>query len=156
MGNINNQAAESQMQEIIQKIGNQQDGYLKLISNHLIDIARDNEDLRSVLLSGDKDLKGCYSYISNKAKSQAKNGCACIEDRVVYEWSEEYWYPSSEMAKQSSHREVKAPVLEKSQEKVVKINPHLPGIDKKKAKKKDECISIPGQMNLLQFVGGAE
>ena len=38
-----------------------------------------------------KNIKDCYSYITSQAKKQASNGCAMIEDDVVYGWAVHYY-----------------------------------------------------------------
>ena len=32
-----------------------------------------------------------FNYIKDKAKKEAVDGCAMIEDSKVYEWAREYW-----------------------------------------------------------------
>ena len=38
-----------------------------------------------------KSLDECVKYIMAEAKKQAKNGCAAIEDAVVYGWAVHYY-----------------------------------------------------------------
>ena len=38
-----------------------------------------------------KNIKDCYSYITSQAKKQASNGCAMIEDDVVFGWAVHYY-----------------------------------------------------------------
>lgn len=38
-----------------------------------------------------KNIQDCYSYITSQAKKQAINGCAMIEDDVVYGWAVHYY-----------------------------------------------------------------
>ena len=38
----------------------------------------------------DKAWHTCFGYIRDKARKKAANGCACIEDHIVYEWAEDY------------------------------------------------------------------
>lgn len=38
-----------------------------------------------------KNIKDCCSYITSQAKKQAINGCAMIEDDVVYGWAVHYY-----------------------------------------------------------------
>lgn len=50
----------------------------------------------STIPSG-KTLKGCMEAIKGKAKKEAKNGVAMIEDHKVYGWAAEYFgLPSAE------------------------------------------------------------
>jgi hypothetical protein len=36
-------------------------------------------------------LSACYKYIVSQAKKQADNGCAMIEDAVVYKWARDFY-----------------------------------------------------------------
>lgn len=38
-----------------------------------------------------KNIKDCCSYITSQAKKQASNGCAMIEDDVVFGWAVHYY-----------------------------------------------------------------
>ena len=38
-----------------------------------------------------KTLSDCISSVRSKAKKQAKNGCAMIEDRTVWNWVKEFY-----------------------------------------------------------------
>lgn len=38
-----------------------------------------------------KKLSDCYKYIVSQAKKQADNGCAMIEDAVVYKWARDFY-----------------------------------------------------------------
>lgn len=40
----------------------------------------------------EKKLDACIKYIREQARKQAKNGCACIEDEVVYKWARDFMY----------------------------------------------------------------
>ncbi|MGN0744353.1 MAG: Cas9 inhibitor AcrIIA9 family protein [Christensenellales bacterium] len=37
--------------------------------------------------NGTKTLEQCFAYIRKQAQKEAKNGCAMIEDKVVYGWA---------------------------------------------------------------------
>lgn len=38
-----------------------------------------------------KKLSDCYKYIVSQARKQADNGCAMIEDAVVYKWARDFY-----------------------------------------------------------------
>ncbi len=38
-----------------------------------------------------KALSDCISSVKNKARKQAKNGCAMIEDKMVWNWVKEFY-----------------------------------------------------------------
>lgn len=52
--------------------------------------SQDLEFAQRALLPG-KTLKGAYAFVKQKAKSQAVNGVAAIEDKEVFKWLEEYY-----------------------------------------------------------------
>lgn len=70
----------------------QKDRYLILIVNHLMQ----RTEIESAFLNESKDLKGMAKYIKDKAKKQAKDGVAVIEDEIVFKWSEEYFLKTDE------------------------------------------------------------
>lgn len=46
-----------------------------------------SDTLAEKINTGKKTMKQCYTYIKGEAKKQAKDGCAAIEDRVVFGWA---------------------------------------------------------------------
>jgi hypothetical protein len=38
-----------------------------------------------------KKLSACYKYIVSQARKQADNGCAMIDDAVVYKWARDFY-----------------------------------------------------------------
>ena len=114
--------------------------YLKMIAKHLIERAKANEDLRSMLMDSSKTLQECYAYIKKEARAKAKNGCACIEDSVVYGWAEEYYG-------------VKTSVKRKNAEKI-KLPTEIE--QKSQAKSETKTDNIPGQIDLMSFLGEEE
>lgn len=42
---------------------------------------------------------GMFNYIKDKARKEAIDGCAMIEDSKVYEWAREYWNDYEETEK---------------------------------------------------------
>ena len=55
----------------------------------ILNYLKENASLALVerINSGKKTLAECWKYITSEAKKKAKNGCACIEDRVVFGWA---------------------------------------------------------------------
>lgn len=45
--------------------------------------------------NGKKTLQGCWKYITEEARKQAVNGCACIEDNTVFGWAMHYFEEDS-------------------------------------------------------------
>ena len=46
-----------------------------------------SEVLAEKINSGTKTLADCWKFITECARKQAKNGCACIQDDVVFGWA---------------------------------------------------------------------
>lgn len=64
--------------------------YAKLVASHLIGQIR-TEDTAVKVLEEKKTLEGCMKEIEGKARKQAVNGCAAVEDALVYKWAESYF-----------------------------------------------------------------
>ena len=64
-------------------------------NNEEIILAYLNENASQMLAerinSGNKTLAQCWNYIMAEARKQATNGCACIEDKVVYGWATHFF-----------------------------------------------------------------
>lgn len=69
----------------------QKDKYLIIIVNHLMLQTEMNE----AFLNEKKNLKDMATYIKDKAKKQAKDGVAVIEDEIVFKWAKEYFIKSN-------------------------------------------------------------
>lgn len=64
--------------------------YAKLVASYLIEQIR-TEDAAAKVLKEKKTLDGCMNEIQSKARKQAVNGCAAVEDAMVYKWAESYF-----------------------------------------------------------------
>lgn len=64
--------------------------YAQLICDHLIKRCRQDAGFAEDVMKQDKAWHTCFGYIRDKARKEAANGCACIEDHIVYEWAEDY------------------------------------------------------------------
>ena len=82
-----------------------------------------------------KNLDSCVAYIKSEAKKQAKNGCAAIEDAVVYGWAVHYYMEDSVKINTTAQAKVVAPKVEKPKE----IKPIKALV---KDKKQDKCIQL--------------
>lgn len=58
-----------------------------------------------------KKLSDCYKYIVSQAKKQADNGCAMIEDAVVYKWARDF-YLEGPQTEEEPEEEVEEETLE--------------------------------------------
>lgn len=66
--------------------------YEKAIAKYLEQTASDSlkDKIREAAKAG-YDIHTCFSYIRDQAKKQAKDGCAMVEDAVVYGWAVHYF-----------------------------------------------------------------
>ncbi len=80
----------------IEKLNNErakaQSNYEKMVADALVKRCKESKALCEDVLKADKTLANCFEYIKSKARKEAKNGCAAIEDSVVYEWAEDYYH----------------------------------------------------------------
>lgn len=87
------------MTELIQKAINKIDGEAEklkdtnatLIVSHIIDTYLTSNENAEKVLDEKKSLKKCIDSIKSKAKQQAINGMAMVDDETVYGWAKEYY-----------------------------------------------------------------
>lgn len=53
-------------------------------------------EMSDIYLKDEKNIKEMMDYIKSKAKEQAVNSVAIIEDQNVYDWAVEYYIKSNE------------------------------------------------------------
>lgn len=63
----------------------------KAIGQYLIDKCLTTDSQAEKVLDNKLSLEKCADFVKNKAKSSAVNGCAMVEDMVVYSWVREYY-----------------------------------------------------------------
>lgn len=80
----------------IEKLNNEkakaQSNYEKMVADAIIKRCKESKALCEDVLKANKTLENCFAYIKDNAKKEAKNGCAVIEDSVVFEWAEDYYH----------------------------------------------------------------
>lgn len=62
------------------------------IIKHLLN----QSEMSDIYLKDEKNIKEMMDYIKSKAKEQAVNNVAIIEDQNVYDWAIEYYIKSNE------------------------------------------------------------
>ena len=82
-----------------------------------------------------KNIKDCCSYITSQAKKQAINGCAMIEDDVVYGWAVHYYDEDDIKVEKTSN--VKASVSTSAPKKTEEKKTEAPKLKIKPKKKED-------------------
>lgn len=92
---------------------------IKKVADYLVT----RSDMDEKYLNENKDLEKMWSYITERAKKQAVNGVACINDEEIYNWAIHYWDESEEDLKKEnetndklSKKETKAIEKESSNE----------------------------------------
>jgi len=64
----------------------------QIVCNYLKELCNNDEYLRNAILEKENNsVDGMWNYIKGKAKKEAINGCACIEDNTVFSWARDYW-----------------------------------------------------------------
>ena len=68
------------------------DKQCQIVCNYLKELCNNDEYLRNAILEKENNsVDGMWNYIKDKAKKEAINGCACIEDDTVFSWARDYW-----------------------------------------------------------------
>ena len=72
---------------------------VKPICEYLVNLCKNDESLANAIIKKENNsVAGMFNYIKQQAKKQAEEGCAMIEDSVVYGWAREYWLDIDEAA----------------------------------------------------------
>lgn len=65
---------------------------IKIICDYLMELCKHDENLVRAINEKEKNsVSGMFKYIKDKAKKEAEDGCAMIQDQIVYDWAREYW-----------------------------------------------------------------
>ena len=113
--------------------------YETMILEYLAENA--SEMLAERINNGTKTLSQCWNYIMSEARRQAQNGCACIEDKVVYGWAIHFFEEDS--INGEKHNKAPSNVTIAPTEK----------IDSKPRQKKKVEAPAENQMSLLDLFG---
>lgn len=101
---------------------------IRIILQHLIKECETDESLKNNIETKIKNTPlGMFNYIKDKAKKEAVDGCAMIEDSKVYEWAREYWndYEESDKAEETKptpriEKQIKEAIKEKKAKRELK------------------------------------
>ena len=101
---------------------------IRIILQHLIKECETDESLKNNIETKINNTPiGMFNYIKEKARKDAVDGCAMIEDSKVYEWAREYWndYEENEKQKETTptpriEKTIKEAVKEKKQKRELK------------------------------------
>ena len=115
---------QAKIQEAINKIDSEadkmKDDTAVRITSYIIDNYITSVENAEKVMS--KTLSDCISNIRDKARKQAKNGCAMIEDRTVWNWVKEFYeFATDEVAETQSTAPVEEPKKEPDQQGPVNL-----------------------------------
>ena len=113
-------------------------GFKEIIKNHLDKMAEQDLAFAERYKLESKSLDACINYINQEARKQASNGCAAIEDAVVYGWAVHYYQEDNiiiENVKAKVSHKADKPNVEKPKE----IKPIKALV---KGKKNNECVQM--------------
>lgn len=111
----------------------------EIIKKYLEERAKTDESVAKNLLKVNKSIKECCEYITEEARKLAKNGCAAVEDSVVFGWAVHYYDEDSIKMKKdtkpckvstSAEKKGKDEKKQQGKTKVVQMYPN-PSADKK-------------------------
>ena len=75
----------------------------QIVCNYLRELCNNDEYLKNAILEKENNsVDGMWNYIKDKAKKEAINGCACIEDNTVFSWARDYWLDVEDSKKEES------------------------------------------------------
>ena len=76
---------------------------IKVVIDYLVKqvIGGDESLVYAIEHKDNNNVLGMWNYIKDKAKKQAEDGCAMVEDSKVYEWAREYWLDYEEKEKKA-------------------------------------------------------
>lgn len=119
-----------------------------------------SDTLAEKINTGKKTMKQCYAFIKGEAKKQAKNGCAAIEDRVVFGWAVHFFEEDGIEAKadeepKTTNAEAEREAEEepkKAERVIVPKKPRIPETPKQEPKKNSG--ELAGQMDIFSFLEG--
>lgn len=115
---------QAKIQEAINKIDSEadkmKDDTAVRITSYIIDnYITSTENAEKVM---NKTLSACISSVRSKAKKQAKNGYAMIEDRTVWNWVKEFYeFTTDEVAETQATAPVEEPKQEPGQQGPVNL-----------------------------------
>jgi len=87
---------------------------IRIILQHLIKECETDRSLKNNIETKIKNTPlGMFNYIKEKARKEAIDGCAMIEDSKVYEWAREYWNDYDEKEKVEETKPTPKPIMKR-------------------------------------------
>lgn len=112
--------------------------------NKVIDYIEVNasDELVAKINNGKDSMEDCWSYITQQARKMAVNGCACVEDLMVYGWAMHFF----EEGKDACSKEKGTVTIKAAPTKEVKEVP-------KKVEKKPKKVEETEVWDMFSMVG---
>ena len=115
--------------------------FKQTIKAHLDKMAQQDFAFAERYKSEKKSLDQCCKYIMSEAKKQAKNGCAAVEDSIVYGWAVHYYQEDDVVIEKTNIHQVVTPKADKPKvEKPKEIKP-IKALVKDKSDK-EKCVQL--------------
>ena len=115
--------------------------FKECIKRHLDKMAQQDFAFAERYKSEKKSLDQCCKYIMSEAKKQAKNGCAAVEDSIVYGWAVHYYQEDDVVIEKTNIHQVVTPKADKPKvEKPKEIKP-IKALVKDKSDK-EKCVQL--------------
>lgn len=139
--------------------------YAQIVIKYLIGRVKESKSLANDVMQEHKSWARCWKYIYAKASKAPRSGnCAAIEDKVVYEWAEDY-YIKDDKAEAEKEAKAEAQKATKKSESPKEKKSAAKKPKKEEAKAKEEPVPKPkpkkkpkdefeGQMSLADLFGG--
>ena len=99
-------------------------GFEKIIVDYVNEKISNDKSFEENVLKEVKTVKRCADYINGKAKEQAVDGVACVNDEEVYNWINEYFTTDLAEKKPEPKKEEKPEII-KPKKKVKKTAPEI-------------------------------
>lgn len=119
--------------------------FKEIIKAHLDKMSEQDAAFAERYKAEGKTLDKCINYVTSQARKQAKNGCAYVEDAVVFGWAVHYYQEEDknlDLPKTAPKAKVSVPKVEKAKEesKPKEIKP-IKALVKDK-KENNKCVQL--------------
>lgn len=114
-----------------------QKNFVEPVITYLMKRCEEDQGLAEDVMQEGKTWSKCFNYIVEQARKQSNGRSTAVEDRVVYEWAEDYYhkYEKPETAKKEKG---KKPVITKKPVTPTKTTEKITDNEKKSQKTKDK------------------
>lgn len=129
-------------------------GNEKIILQYLENNA--SEVLAEKINSGKKTLADCWKFITECARKQAKNGCACIQDDVVFGWAVHFFEEDSIKPEPPKKEYINQTMPNGQVKRVEAKKKEVPKKEPVKKEKEEDNWLEKAQISIFDLAGGAD